>query len=134
MSKELDWVFIFLPFLPRGTGADKPGGRKRVQGFRLALLALLVRSYLKRLLTQVVLKLLGASVFRRGNQVPHEAFDFVVSSVMDQAVGQQSPADGLHVPLRQLLLKTPMVEDILPATPPENNEKLNFSTSSCTRL
>lgn len=29
MSKELDWVFIFLPFLPRGTGAERPRGPKR---------------------------------------------------------------------------------------------------------
>lgn len=50
-------------------------------------------------LTQVVLQLFGLSIFSRGNQVPHEAFDFVVSTVMDQAVSQQGPADGLHVPL-----------------------------------
>ncbi|KAF3832328.1 hypothetical protein F7725_025993 [Dissostichus mawsoni] len=24
MSKALDWIFIFFPFLPRGTGADRP--------------------------------------------------------------------------------------------------------------
>lgn len=66
----------------------------------------------------MILQLLGASVFRRGDQVPHEAFDFVVSTVMDQAVSQQCPADGLHIPLCQLLLETPVVENILPTTPP----------------
>lgn len=69
-------------------------------------------------LTQVVLELLGASVLSGGDQVPHEAFDFVVSAVVDQAVGQQGPADGLHVPLGQLLLEAAVCEDVLPSTPP----------------
>lgn len=68
--------------------------------------------------TQVILKLLGASVLSRGNQVPHEAFDFVVSTVMDQAVRQQGPADGFYIPLCQLLLKTAMFENIFPTAPP----------------
>lgn len=66
----------------------------------------------------MVLELLGASVLRGGDQVPHEAFDFVVSTVMDQAVGQQGSADGLHVPLSQLLLEAAVREDVLPSTPP----------------
>lgn len=74
-------------------------------------------------LTQVILKLLGVSVLSRGNQVPHEAFDFVISTVMDQAVRQQGPADGFHIPLCQLLLKTPMCENILPTTPPGQQEE-----------
>lgn len=65
----------------------------------------------------MILQLLGLSVLRRGDQVPHEALDFVISAVMDQAVRQQGPADGLHVPLRQLLLKTPVFENIVPTTP-----------------
>lgn len=68
--------------------------------------------------TQVVLELLGASVLGRGDQVPHEAFDFVVSAVVDQAVGQQGSADGLHVPLGQLLLETSVREDVFPSAPP----------------
>jgi len=66
----------------------------------------------------VVLQLLGLSVLGRGDQVPHEAFDLVVSAVVDQAVGQEGSADGLHVLLRELLLKTPVIENILPTTPP----------------
>lgn len=66
----------------------------------------------------MVLELLGASVLGRGDQVPHEAFDFVVSAVVDQAVGQQGPADGLHVPLGQLLLETSVREDVFPSAPP----------------
>lgn len=69
-------------------------------------------------LTQVILQLLRAPILGRGDQVPHEALDFVVSPVMDQTVRQQRPADGLHVPLRQLLLKAPVFEDILPPAPP----------------
>lgn len=68
--------------------------------------------------TQVILKLLGTSVLSRGNQVPHEAFDFVVSTVMDQAVRQQGPADGFYIPLCQLLLKTAMFENVFPTAPP----------------
>lgn len=47
--------------------------------------------------TQVVLQLFGPAVFGGGDQVPHKAFDFVVPSVVHQAVGQQGPADTLHV-------------------------------------
>lgn len=68
----------------------------------------------------MILQLLCASILGRGYEVPHEAFDFVISTIMDQAVGQQGPADGLHIPLSQLLLKTAMVEDILPTTPSGN--------------
>lgn len=74
-------------------------------------------------LTQVILQLLGASVLRRGDQVPHEAFDFVIPTVMDEAVRQQGSANGLHVPLCQLFLKTPVVENILPTTPPGKRER-----------
>lgn len=42
---------------------------------------------------------------------------------MDQAVRQQCPADGFHIPLCQLLLKTPMCENILPTTPPGQQEE-----------
>lgn len=66
----------------------------------------------------MILQLLGASVLSRGDQIPHEAFDLIVSAVMNQAVGQQGPANGLHVPLGQLLLETPMFEDVCPSTPP----------------
>lgn len=140
MSKELDWVFIFLPFLPRGTGADSPegaGGRflgsvkkKKAKvflnhtSFDLSKVCyLLLLSLFKQRLqavrpTQVILKLLGASVLSRSNQVPHEAFDFVVSTVMDQAVRQQGPADGFYIPLCQLLLKTAVFENVFPTAPP----------------
>lgn len=69
----------------------------------------------------MVLELLGASVLGRGDQVPHEAFDLVVSTVVDQAVGQQGSADGLHVPLGQLLLETSVREDVFPSAPPGKN-------------
>lgn len=77
----------------------------------------------------MILKLLSASVLSRSDQVPHEAFDFVIPTVMDQAVGQQGPADGFHIPLCQLLLKTAMFEYILPTTPPEVEEKSKKSHS-----
>lgn len=65
----------------------------------------------------MILQLLCAPILGRGNEVPHEALDFVIAAVMDQAVRQQGPADGLHVPLGQLFFKTAVVENILPATP-----------------
>ena len=70
----------------------------------------------------MVLQLLRASVLSWGDEVPHEAFDFVVSTVMDQAIRQQGPADGLHVPLSQLFLKTPVVENVFPPTPSGNQK------------
>lgn len=71
----------------------------------------------------MVLQLLGASVLSGGDQVPHEAFDLVVSTVMDQAVGQQGSADGLHVPLGQLLLEAAVCKDVLPPTPPGDDAR-----------
>lgn len=70
------------------------------------------------LLTEVVLQLLGLPVLRGGDEVPHEALDLVVAAVVDQAVGQQGPADGLHVAIRQLLLEASVVQDVLPPAPP----------------
>lgn len=69
----------------------------------------------------MILKLLGAAILSGSDQVPHETFDFVIPTVMDQAVWQQGPADGFHVPLCQLLLKTPVGQNILPTTPPDGN-------------
>lgn len=65
----------------------------------------------------MILQLLCAPVLGRGDEVPHETLDFVISAVMDQAVGQQRPTDGFHIPLCQLLLKAAVVENILPTTP-----------------
>lgn len=66
----------------------------------------------------MVLKFLGPAVLRGSDQIPHEALDFVVSTVMYEAVCQERPAYRLHVTLTQLSLKAAMSQDVLPAAPP----------------
>lgn len=58
------------------------------------------------------------SVLRGRDEVPDEALDVLVSTVVQQAVGQQGAADGLHVLLPQGPLETPVGQDVSPATPP----------------
>lgn len=58
------------------------------------------------------------SVLRGRDEVPDEALDVLVSTVVQQAVGQQGAADGLHVLLLQGPLETPAGQDVSPATPP----------------
>lgn len=69
------------------------------------------------LITWVILQCLIMSVFSWRDQIPDEAFNFVVSFVMANTVDQKSPAQHLHVSLWQVPFKTPMIENILPATP-----------------
>lgn len=39
------------------------------------------------------------AILGRGYEVPNEALDVLVSSVVEQAVGQEGSADGLYVSL-----------------------------------
>lgn len=133
MSKELVWVFIFLPFLPRGTGADKPSGGKKRREIILyqkgPVLALdqLPQPWIEwKTLTEVILQLLGAPFFCWCYQVPHEALYFVIATIMDQAVSEKGSTDGLHVPLSQLFLKTTVNEDIFPSTPTGKRKSQNL--------
>lgn len=61
---------------------------------------------------------LGGSVFARGDQVPDEALDVLVSTVVQQAVGQERSADGLHVGLLQRPLEATVGQDVAPPSPP----------------
>lgn len=58
------------------------------------------------------------SVLGGRDEVPDEALDVLVATVVQQAVGQQGAADGLHVLLPQGPLETPVGQDVSPATPP----------------
>lgn len=68
-------------------------------------------------LTRVVGERLGGSVLAGGDQVPDEALDVLVSTVVQQAVGQQRSADGLHVGLLQGPLEAAMGQDVAPPPP-----------------
>ena len=69
----------------------------------------------------MVLELFGLAVLSGGNQVPHEALDLVVTTVMHQAVGEQGTADHFHVALAQRSLEAPMQQDVLPTPPPSHH-------------
>lgn len=60
---------------------------------------------------------LGGPICTRGDQVPDETLDVLVSTVMQQAVGQQGPADFFHVGLLQGALEAPMSQDVSPPAP-----------------
>jgi len=68
--------------------------------------------------TGVVGERLGGPVSTRGDEVPDEALDVLVSAVVQQAVGQQRPADRLHVRLLQGPLEAPVSQDVAPPAPP----------------
>lgn len=68
-------------------------------------------------LTRVVGERLGGSVFAGGDQVPDEALDVLVSTVVQQAVGQQGSADRLHVRLLKWALEATVGQDVAPPSP-----------------
>jgi len=68
----------------------------------------------------VVGQCFGGPVFTWGDQVPNETFDVFVSTVMQQAVGQQGPADGFHICLLQGALEATVSQDVTPPTPTED--------------
>lgn len=84
-----------------------------------------------QLITWVVLQCLIMSVFSGCDQIPDEAFNFVISFIMANTVDQKSPAQHLHVSLRQVPFKTPMIENILPATPPVQSTKTFHQNLRC---
>jgi hypothetical protein len=58
-----------------------------------------------------------SSVLGRRDELPDEALDVLVAAVMEEAVGQQRPADRLHVRLPQGTLVAPMGQDVTPPPP-----------------
>lgn len=73
--------------------------------------------------TRVVGQCLGRPIFAWGDQVPDEAFDVLITAVMQQAVGQEGSADGLHISLLQGALEATMSQDVTPPTPTKDREK-----------
>lgn len=68
-------------------------------------------------LTRVIRQRPGGAIFTWSDQVPDEALDVLVATVMQQTVGQESPADRLHVRLLQGTLEAAVSEDVTPPTP-----------------
>ena len=69
-------------------------------------------------LTRVVLELLGLAVLVRANEIPNEGFDAFVAPVVEEAVDQNGPTNGFHVPFRKAAFETSVGEDLPPSTPP----------------
>lgn len=65
---------------------------------------------------------LGGPVLTRGNKVPDEALDVLVAAVMEQTVGEEGPADGLHIALLHGAFKTAVGQDVVPPSPPKDGE------------
>lgn len=57
-----------------------------MRGKRFSFKIRSVNKIKRRTLTEVILQLLGAPVFSRRYEVPHEALYFVIAPIMDQAV------------------------------------------------
>lgn len=68
-------------------------------------------------LTRVVLELLGLAVLGGADEVPDEAFDVLIASVVEKTVDQDGPADGLHVPLGKTALESSVGQDLPPSAP-----------------
>lgn len=116
--------FPFFPFLPRGTGVERPGwtdGRTG-EGQRCPLAASVILLLANLRITRVVGQGLGGPVFAGGNQVPDEALDVLVAAVMEQTVGQEGSADGLHVRLLHGAFKATVSQDVVPPSPTEEAE------------
>lgn len=63
---------------------------------------------------------LGGPIFTWGDQVPNETLDVLISTVVQQTVGQKGPADRLHIRLLQGALEATMSQDVTPPAPPED--------------
>lgn len=68
----------------------------------------------------MVCQRLGCPICTWGDQVPDKTLDVLVSTVMQQAVGQEGPADSFHIGLFQRTLEATVSQDVIPPTPPEN--------------
>lgn len=68
---------------------------------------------------------LGGPIFTWGDQIPDETFDVLVSTVVQQTVGQEGPADRLHVSLLQGALEATMSQNVTPPAPTEDRQEEN---------
>lgn len=67
--------------------------------------------------TGVVGQCAALPVLSRGDEVPDEALDVLISAVVEQAVGQECAADGLYVSLPQRALEASVGQDVTPSAP-----------------
>lgn len=51
------------------------------------------------------------------DELPYEAFDIFISTVMQQTEDQDDPADGLHILFSKTTLTSSMGQDIMPPSP-----------------
>lgn len=73
-----------------------------------------------RRITRVIGQCLGGPIFTWGDQVPDETFDVLISTVVQQTVGQKGPADRLHIRLLQRALEATVSQDVTPPAPTED--------------
>lgn len=73
--------------------------------------------------TGVVGQRLRGSIFTWGDQVPDEALDVFVTTVMQQAVGKEGSADLFHVGLLQGALEATVSQDVAPPAPTKEGRK-----------
>lgn len=57
------------------------------------------------------------AIFSGCDEVPDETLDILITTVVQQAIGQQCTADGLNIPFSQRTFEAAMRENIFPATP-----------------
>ena len=69
------------------------------------------------LLTRVIGECATLTIFSGCDEIPDEALDVLIATVMHQAVGQQCTADGLHVALPERTFEAAMRENLSPAAP-----------------
>lgn len=68
--------------------------------------------------TRVVCQRFNGPIFTWGDQVPDEALDVLITTVMQQAIGQEGSADCFHVHLLKGALEATVSQDVTPPTPP----------------
>lgn len=76
--------------------------------------------------TGVVGQCAALPVLSRGDEVPDEALDVLISTVVEQAVGQECAADGLYVSLPQRALEASVGQDVTPAAPAMHSREYKF--------
>lgn len=65
-------------------------------------------------------------VLTRGDQIPDETFDVLISAVMQQAISQEGSTDGFHIRLLQGALEAAMRQDVNPPSPSKNTSNLCY--------
>lgn len=75
-------------------------------------------------ITRVVGQCLGGPILTRGNKVPNEALDILITTVMQQAVGEKGSADCFHISFLHRAFKTTVSQDVVPPTPTKDRQTI----------